>query len=309
MKKKHIIITLIVIIIIIAACIIGFYVYRNSAINKQIEKADSLVNDSEYDKALAQYELILDNDSDNKKAKEAKEMLEEYLHAKKLYDEGKLDEAKESIEKINKSYESYNNFKDNIEGLREKINESLKTNKDIDSSISKARDLIENKKYEEAKKVLDKINSSDLKENQKQTIDDLKGRVDSEIKNKEQSKNEILATERIKFLNELNDIQKDINEMPAGDTTAEMHEFADNEYKLWDNALNKIYRYLKNNLPQDKFKALEQDEVRWIKEKEAKAKDAADKFKGGTAEPVVYLGALADETKDRCYKLVNEYMN
>ncbi|GAA0858197.1 MULTISPECIES: lysozyme inhibitor LprI family protein [Clostridium] len=309
MKKKHIIITLIVIIIIIAACIIGFYVYRNSAINKQIEKADSLVNDSEYDKALAQYELILDNDSDNKKAKEAKEMLEEYLHAKKLYDEGKLDEAKESIEKINKSYESYNNFKDNIEGLREKINEGLKTNKDIDSSISKARDLIENKKYEEAKKVLDKINSSDLKENQKQTIDDLKGRVDSEIKNKEQSKKESLATERIKFLNELNDIQKDINEMPAGDTTAEMHEFADNEYKLWDNALNKIYRYLKNNLPQDKFKALEQDEVRWIKEKEAKAKDAADKFKGGTAEPVVYLGALADETKDRCYKLVNEYMN
>ncbi|MDY3206037.1 lysozyme inhibitor LprI family protein, partial [Clostridium baratii] len=198
---------------------------------------------------------------------------------------------------------------DNIEGLREKINEGLKTNKDIDSSISKARDLIENKKYEEAKKVLDKINSSDLKENQKQTIDDLKGRVDSEIKNKEQSKKESLATERIKFLNELNDIQKDINEMPAGDTTAEMHEFADNEYKLWDNALNKIYRYLKNNLPQDKFKALDQDEVRWIKEKEAKAKDAADKFKGGTAEPVVYLGALADETKDRCYKLVNEYMN
>ena len=309
MKKKHIIITLIVIIIIIAACGIGFYVYKNSAINKQLEKADSLVNESEYDKALAQYELILDNDSDNKKAKEAKEMLEEYLDAKKLYDEGKLDEAKESIEKINKSYESYNNFKDNIEGLREKINEGLKTNKDIDSSISKARDLIENKKYEEAKKVLDKINSSDLKENQKQTIYDLKGRVDSEIKNKTESKKESLATDRMRFLNELNDIQKDINDMPPGDTTAEMNEFADREYKLWDNALNEIYGYLKNNLPQDKFKALEQDEVRWIKEKEAKAKDAADKFKGGTAAPSVYLGTLADETKDRCYKLVNDYMN
>ena len=49
------------------------------------------------------------------------------------------------------------------------------------------------------KKILDKINSSDLKENQKQTIDDLKGRVDSEIKNKEQSKKESLATERIKI--------------------------------------------------------------------------------------------------------------
>ena len=274
MKKKHIIITLIVIIIIIAACGIGFYVYRNSAINKQLEKADLLVNESEYDKALAQYELILDNDSDNKKAKEAKEML-----------------------------------KDNIEGLREEINEGLKTNKDIDSSISKARDLIENKKYEEAKKVLDKINSSDLKENQKQTITDLKGRVDSEIKNKEESKKKSLATERLRYLNKLNDIQKSINDMPPGDTTAEMNEFADREYKLWDNALNEIYGYLKNNLPQDKFKALEQDEVRWIKEKEVKAKDAADKFKGGTAAPSVYLGTLADETKDRCYKLVNDYMN
>lgn len=309
MKKKHIIITLIVIVIIIAACGIGFYVYKNSAINKQLEKADSLVNDSEYDKALAQYELILDNDSDNKKAKEAKEMLEEYLDAKKLYDKGKLDEAKEAVEKINKSYENYNNFKDNIEGLREKINEGLKTNKDVDSNISKARELIEDKKYEEAKKVLDKINSSNLKENQKQTIDDLKGRVDSEIKNKAESKKESLATDRMRFLNELNDIQKDINDMPPGESTLEMREFADNEYKLWDNALNKIYRYLKDNLPQDKFKALEKDEVRWIKEKEAKAKEAANEFKGGTAEPVIYTSSLANETKDRCYKLVNDYMN
>ena len=118
-----------------------------------------------------------------------------------------------------------------------------------------------------------------------------------------------MALARIKYLNRLNDIQNQIDSMEPGDTTAEMNENADAAYKAWDGALNDIYQYLKANLPSDEFKPLEKEEIQWIKQKEENAKQAADKYRGGTAATSVYLGSLGDDTKNRCYELVNEYMN
>lgn len=46
----------------------------------------------------------------------------------------------------------------------------------------------------------------------------------------------------------------------------------------------------------------------WITYRDQKANEAALMFQGGTAENLVYIGKLANQTEIRCYTLVNDYM-
>lgn len=331
MKKKYI--SIIIAVIVIIAIGVGFFVYKNNTQNKGIQKANELIKEREYDKALASFELVLDDHSNNQDAIKGKEMLEDYINADKKFNDGDLEEANKLLSNMPSEYSNYKELKEDVDSLKDKINKAIDDNKEIDKSIDNIRDLINKNEYNKAKKAIDSLQNKNLDENQKKTLEDLKGRVDSELEksdenssssNKENSNNlnsnnsntnnsstskSDMALARIKYLNRLNDIQNQIDSMEPGDTTAEMNENADAAYKAWDGALNDIYQYLKANLPSDEFKPLEKEEIQWIKQKEENAKQAADKYRGGTAATSVYLGSLGDDTKNRCYELVNEYMN
>ena len=331
MKKKYI--SIIIAAIVVIGVGVGFFVYKNNSQNKGIEKANELIKEREYDKALASFELVLDDNSKNQDAVKGKEMLEDYMNANKKFNDGDLEEANKLLSNIPSEYSNYKELKEDVDSLKDKINKAIDDNKEIDKSIDNIRDLINRNEYNKAKKAIDSLQNKNLDENQKKTLEDLKGRVDSELEksdenssssNKENSNNlnsnnsntnnsstskSDMALARIKYLNRLNDIQNQIDSMEPGDTTAEMNENADAAYKAWDGALNDIYQYLKANLPSDEFKPLEKEEIQWIKQKEENAKQAADKYRGGTAATSVYLGSLGDDTKNRCYELVNEYMN
>lgn len=331
MKKKYI--SIIIAAIVVIGVGVGFFVYKNNSQNKGIEKANELIKEREYDKALASFEFVLDDHSNNQDAIKGKEMLEDYIDANKKFNDGDLEESKKLLSNMPSEYSNYKELKEDVDSLKDKINKSMDDNKEIDKSIDNIRDLINKNEYNKAKKAIDSLQNKNLDENQKKTLEDLKGRVDSELEksdenssssNKENSNNlnsnnsntnnsstskSDMALARIKYLNRLNDIQNQIDSMEPGDTTAEMNENADAAYKAWDGALNDIYQYLKANLPSDEFKPLEKEEIQWIKQKEENAKQAADKYRGGTAATSVYLGSLGDDTKNRCYELVNEYMN
>lgn len=326
MKKKYI--SIIIAAIVVIGVGVGFFVYKNNSQNKGIEKANELIKEREYDKALASFELVLDDNSKNQDAVKGKEMLEDYMNANKKFNDGDLEESKKLLSNMPSEYSNYKELKEDVDSLKDKINKSMDDNKEIDKSIDNIRDLINRNEYNKAKKAIDSLQNKNLDENQKKTLEDLKGRVDSELEksdenssssNKENSNTSNtntsstsksdMALARIKYLNRLNDIQNQIDSMEPGDTTAEMNENADAAYKAWDGALNDIYQYLKANLPSDEFKPLEKEEIQWIKQKEENAKQAADKYRGGTAATSVYLGSLGDDTKNRCYELVNEYMN
>ncbi|MDY6013051.1 lysozyme inhibitor LprI family protein [Clostridium sp.] len=336
MKKKYI--SIIIAVIVIIAIGVGFFVYKNNTQNKGIQKANELIKEREYDKALASFELVLDDHSNNQDAIKGKEMLEDYINANKKFNDGDLEESKKLLSNMPSEYSNYKELKEDVDSLKDKINKAIDDNKEIDKSIDNIRDLINKDEYTKAKKAIESLQNKNLDENQKKTLEDLKGRVDSELEksdenssssNKENSNNlnsnnsntnnsntnnsstskSDMALARIKYLNRLNDIQNQIDSMEPGDTTAEMNENADAAYKAWDGALNDIYQYLKANLPSDEFKPLEKEEIQWIKQKEENAKQAADKYRGGTAATSVYLGSLGDDTKNRCYELVNEYMN
>ncbi|UXZ09234.1 DUF1311 domain-containing protein [Clostridium perfringens] len=80
-----------------------------------------------------------------------------------------------------------------------------------------------------------------------------------------------------------------------------------NQYKLWDEALNDIYGQLKIQLSETQMKELQRKQVEWIKYKKKNAKEKAADH--GSMSSVIYNSVLTDLTKERCYYLVNNYMN
>ena len=78
MQKKYI--SIIIAVIVIIAIGVGFFVYKNNTQNKGIQKANELIKEREYDKALASFELVLDDHSNNQDAIKGKEMLEDYIN-------------------------------------------------------------------------------------------------------------------------------------------------------------------------------------------------------------------------------------
>lgn len=91
-------------------------------------------------------------------------------------------------------------------------------------------------------------------------------------------------------------------------TTNDMYQEAYKEYKQWDTALNEIYGVLKTQLSATDMKKLQNEELQWIKDRDAKAKKDAAEMAGGTMEKVLYAGSLANSTQERCYQLVDKYM-
>lgn len=91
-------------------------------------------------------------------------------------------------------------------------------------------------------------------------------------------------------------------------TTNDMYQKVCREYKQWDDALNEIYGVLKVQLSPGDMKNLQNEELQWIKDRDAKAKSDASEMAGGTMEKVLYEGSLSKSTKERCYVLVDKYM-
>ncbi|MGG7211369.1 lysozyme inhibitor LprI family protein [Clostridium baratii] len=312
MKKKYIISIVILVIIIIGLG--SFFIYNNLGVNKQIDKGIELMTQKEYQKSMACFDLVLDDKPDNKKALQLKEMVNNYLDSKDLFDKGDFDKANKKINEINNEYSNYNGFKDDVNSLKDKINKSIKSSKEVDENLDKIREKINKKNYKDAKELIEKLEKSDLDKNQKQQIEDLKGRVNSELSKSEvtdESSNYLgnASIDKKNYLNKLNAIKEQTDGSITGETNPEMKKQASDIYKEWDNALNDIYNTLKAKLPKDKFKELEKDEVKWIKIKEAKAKKAMDEYEGGSMGPLVYTQTLSSETENRCYELVNKYMN
>lgn len=112
-----------------------------------------------------------------------------------------------------------------------------------------------------------------------------------------------------KYRNKLDNIElgfKDFNNTEK--TTMDMRYHANERYKQWDAALNEIYGVLKGQLSASNMKNLQNEEIQWIKKRDAKAKEDSAEMKGGTMEHILYINSLAQSTKERCYELVDKYM-
>ena len=78
-------------------------------------------------------------------------------------------------------------------------------------------------------------------------------------------------------------------------------------FQIWDDCLNNIWKYLKENLDEDTMSALTQEELEWIREKEAAVKEAGEEFEGGSIRPLIENGTAAQWTKERVYELQKSF--
>ena len=90
-------------------------------------------------------------------------------------------------------------------------------------------------------------------------------------------------------------------------TTAEMVEYSGRMYEVSDDCLNELWNLIRYNVSEDRYAELLKEQRAWIKEKEEKAKEAADAYAGGSFAGVSANDMLAQLTIERCAKLV-EYL-
>ncbi|MDM5194881.1 DUF1311 domain-containing protein [Bacillus hominis] len=113
---------------------------------------------------------------------------------------------------------------------------------------------------------------------------------------------------KTKVLNELavlENEEKHTNVMSTNDIVNEI----EGNYQLWDNKLNEIYSTLKSTMSADAFQSLKTKQVAWVKEKESKVKAIATDENNGTMRYIEAADEKYKMTKERCYELVNGYMN
>lgn len=112
-----------------------------------------------------------------------------------------------------------------------------------------------------------------------------------------------------KFLNRLHEIEK--NDLVAKEktySTADITMYASDFAKQYDTLLNDIYNYLKTVMSQNEFKKLQNEEIKWINEKETVIKNDLEKHEGGTM--CAYIPGLdtISYTHNRIYELL-KYIN
>lgn len=84
----------------------------------------------------------------------------------------------------------------------------------------------------------------------------------------------------------------------------EMNEYSYQMYQIWDNALNTLWGYLSQSLPEEEMSALTEEELIWIEEKESAIEAAGAEYEGGSMQPLIQNTKGAELTKERVYVLL-----
>ena len=89
--------------------------------------------------------------------------------------------------------------------------------------------------------------------------------------------------------------------------TADMHEGIAELSEAWENELNTIYSLLMKKLPKaDKVK-LENEQKKWLKNRDIKAKKDAKEAEGGTMEPLLFTSSIEELNEERAIELAKRY--
>ncbi len=141
--------------------------------------------------------------------------------------------------------------------------------------------------------------------------------LDRDISDNDDSNDTLLPEEnndsvKQAYLDKLNNLQAELSvelkDKYASPVTQDMLEAGNEEYGKWDDMLNEIYAELQEQLSEEEMDKLTEDELAWINVRDEKAAEEAKKVEDGSLEPVVKITCLVTSTRERCYELVNNYL-
>ena len=121
--------------------------------------------------------------------------------------------------------------------------------------------------------------------------------------------NDTHVSKKEEYLKKLQDTKnKTDNLKPTDSSTYALKKVEDDRWDMWDALLNEIYGALKDQLSAEDMKQLQEEQRRWIQDRDEKALKASQKYKGGTQEQLEYSAVAANLTEERCFELVENYM-
>lgn len=173
------------------------------------------------------------------------------------------------------------------------------------TQLIEAEKSLEMEQYDEAKKQLEAIQHPKL-----QTVVDAKiatlpaeqpKPVDKPKSYLSRSEQQRLLADAERWANEQYDA------LPSSASMADYREIQYAHYEKVDAQLNGIYQVLRQNLPDAQFKALQQQQRQWMKDRDAYAQSQAKIAEGGTAANDIYNGALLEYTTWRIEEWIDKY--
>ena len=89
--------------------------------------------------------------------------------------------------------------------------------------------------------------------------------------------------------------------------TADMREATTELSETWENELNTVYSLLMEKLPKSEKVKLENEQKKWLKNRNIKAKKDAKEAEGGTMEPLLFTSSIKDLNEARAIELAKRY--
>lgn len=165
MNRKKIFLITIVLILSLVGC------SGNSTTKKALEEGKKALSSREYDKAIGLFELVA-KEKNGEEAKKIVKIIKDYKEGLKLFEKNDLEDAKKTIDKIDKDYKKYAIKKD-IDKLKGDIKKRIEVEVEIQKKIQEIEDLIAAANYTDAKlKIEELLNSNqELNKSQKEQLD------------------------------------------------------------------------------------------------------------------------------------------
>ncbi|MFD1851525.1 lysozyme inhibitor LprI family protein [Oceanobacillus bengalensis] len=156
----------------------------------------------------------------------------------------------------------------------------------------------------------DNANASSLDADNNVTSEEMDTSINAQAKDEDLAINNATVVLKEEYLEKLNNTKKELEEVQAEDSsTYAMKKVAGDRYDVWDELLNDVYGVLMEQLSTEEMDQLRKEQRNWIKDRDDTAKAASLKYEGGTQEHLEYVTVLANLTEERCYELVEDYMN
>ncbi|HWI50073.1 MAG TPA: lysozyme inhibitor LprI family protein [Rummeliibacillus sp.] len=249
----------------------------NSTYTKAVEQGKLALTDGDIDKALASFELALDEKPEDSQATNYVAQLKKTKEIEDLIDDKNYKKAMKQAEGLLDSTGILNSVSGQVENLRQEA--KRKQDKAIATKKAKAK----------------QTSSSNISTSQ----------------SPQQTKNNMYQVYSIRASSIVTNYD---NPAASIDGTTQGSEDkminAENaRYAQWDALLNDIYGTLKTKLPASDFNNLRNYQRQWINGRDATADQAsidAESMDSYTPK-VSHAMSLAEVTKERCYELLNDY--
>lgn len=179
MNKKKTIIGVTIIIILALITMIGIYTFNvvnAKKISNSIKLGIKNLTEENYEDAKVEFSKILSIDKENEDAKELLTLMEKYIELNDLYESKEYYLASELITKLNEN-KQVELLEEKINSISDKVKEKIRIMAEIDNIESQINPLLEEKKYDEAIKVVDKYLNEDLKEDYLSNLNNLKSSI------------------------------------------------------------------------------------------------------------------------------------